>query len=132
MDVCQRIDYHLARKGVSWRDLMQGLHLHASTVWRWHQGESRPRRGTIQSIERFLGLPEGCLEGRQPEAATEGIVRMTEGLLLSGEARLAFDALMKAETRDEQAAAMEKLRTFYEPNREEPAVGAYFEPGAEF
>ena len=35
---------------------------------------------------------------------------MTEGFLLSGEARLAFDALMKAETWDEQAAAMEKRK----------------------
>jgi len=132
MDVCQRIDWYLVRKSLSWRDLMQGLHLHASTVWRWHQGESRPRRGTILAIERFLNLPEGCLEGRQNGADREGIQRSADGLLLSGEAQQAFDALMRAETRDEESAALEKLKHYYENNREEPAVGVYYEPPAEF
>ncbi|MFO0984256.1 MAG: helix-turn-helix transcriptional regulator [Planctomycetota bacterium] len=111
MDISQTIYWHLKRLQLDWKDLERDLGICPSTVWRWQRGETRPRRTTIKSVENYLGLPDGCLEGRA--LLPECVALLGDQIVLMGAAKKAFEALLSCRTRDRQHAFLEELRSHY-------------------
>lgn len=127
MDICRRIDWYLSRNRLTWKNLMEDLGIFPSTVWRWQKNETRPRRTTIRAIETYLGLSDGCLEGRQTSEDGEEITVAADELVLTGEAKRTFEALMNAPTREQQDQMLEELRQRYlatQPDGTDPEAPA--------